>query len=45
MGNEIFLIGAYMVAWVGVAFYVYLNIRKLGMIEQKISDIEEKLAN
>ena len=43
MGNEIFLIGAYTVAWVGIAYYVFRNIMKLNMIEQKIGDIEERL--
>ena len=42
MGNEIYLISAYAVAWVGIACYVYINIRKLVVIERKITDLEEK---
>ncbi len=42
MGNEIYLLSAYTVAWVGIALYVYINIRKIGVIERKITDLEEK---
>ena len=42
MGNEIYLISAYAVSWVGIACYVYINIRKIGAIERKITDLEEK---
>lgn len=45
MGNEIFLVAAYTVAWVGIAYYVFRSIRKLNVIEQKISDIEERLGD
>lgn len=45
MGNEIYLLSAYAVAWAGIACYVYINIRKLGVIEQKIGDIEERLGD
>ena len=43
MGNEIFLIGAYTVAWVGIAYYVFRNTLRLNIIIQKIGDMEERL--
>ena len=41
MENWAYLVAAYTVAWVGVAVYVFLNVKKQNMLSVKIEDLEK----
>lgn len=43
MNNMLFLFGAYSVAWLVVAGYLFFNMKKLKNVETRIEDIEELL--
>lgn len=43
MDNWQYLIGAYTIGWLGVAYYVFRNIMKLRALEVKVSDLEDKI--
>ena len=42
MENWQYLIGAYTIAWLGMAFYIFINVKKQKLLERKISDLEIK---
>ena len=42
MQNWQYLVSAYTIAWLGVAYYVFINARKQQVVEQKIADLEDK---
>jgi CcmD family protein len=42
MENWQYLIGAYTIAWLGMAFYIFINVRKQKNLERKISDLETR---
>jgi CcmD family protein len=42
MENWPYLIGAYTIAWLGVAFYIFINVKKQKNLERKIADLEAK---
>ena len=42
MENWQYLIGAYTIAWLGVAFYIFINIKKQKIVERKITDLETR---
>ncbi len=42
MENWQYLIGAYTIAWLGIAFYTFINIKKQKIVERKISDLEAR---
>ncbi len=41
MNNMFFLFGAYSVAWLVVAGYLFVNIKRLRNIEERIEDMED----
>jgi CcmD family protein len=41
--NWLYLFGAYTVAWVGIAFYIFINSKKLKVAEKKIEDFESSV--
>ncbi len=43
MENWQYLVGAYSVAWVGVAYFVFRVTGRQRLVEQRIADIEEKV--
>ena len=43
MENWFYLFGAYTIAWLGVSFYLYINIKKQKEIEKRLEDIEALL--
>lgn len=43
MENWQYLVGAYTIAWVGVAYFVFRVTSKQRLVERKIADIEEKV--
>jgi len=42
MENWQYLIGAYTIAWLGLASYVFINVKKQKVLETKISDLETR---
>jgi CcmD family protein len=42
MENWQYLIGAYTIAWLGMAFYIFINVNKQKLLERKISDLETR---
>ena len=42
MENWQYLIGAYTIAWLGMAFYIFINVKKQKLLERKISDMETR---
>jgi CcmD family protein len=42
MENWQYLIGAYTIAWLGLAFYIFVNVKKQKLLERKISDMEAR---
>ena len=42
MENWQYLIGAYTIAWLGIAFYIFINIKKQKIVERKIADLEAR---
>ena len=42
MENWQYLIGAYTIAWLGIAFYIFINIKKQKILETKISALETR---
>ena len=42
MENWQYLIGAYTIAWLGIAFYIFINIKKQKIVERKITDLETR---
>lgn len=40
MENWQYLIGAYTIAWLGITFYIFINVKKQKILERKISDLE-----
>jgi CcmD family protein len=42
MENWQYLIGAYTIAWLGVAFYIFFNIKKQKLLERKITELESR---
>ncbi len=43
MENWGYLFGAYTIAWLGVSFYLFINIKKQKGIEERLADIEASL--
>lgn len=43
MENWQYFVGAYSIAWLGLAYYVFKNIGRVRIVERKIADIEDKL--
>ena len=42
MENWQYLIGAYTIAWLGMVFYIFINVKKQKLLERKISDLETR---
>ncbi len=42
MENWQYLIGAYTIAWLGMASYIFINVKKQKLLERKISDLETR---
>jgi CcmD family protein len=45
MENWHFLVAAYTIGWLGVAVYVFLNMRKQERVEKRIAQIETRLSD
>jgi CcmD family protein len=45
MENWYFLVAAYTIGWLGVAVYVFLNLRKQERVEKRIAQIETRLSD
>ncbi len=43
MENWVYLFGAYTIAWLGVALYLFVNAKKQKGIEERLADIEASL--
>lgn len=44
MDNWYYLVGAYTFAWVGIVVYISGNLRRLKVAEEKLKDLEKKIA-
>jgi CcmD family protein len=42
MDNWQYLIGAYTIAWLGIAIYIFINVRKQKTMERKLSELETR---
>jgi CcmD family protein len=42
MENWQYLIGAYTIAWLGIAFYIFINVKKQKILARKIFDLETR---
>jgi hypothetical protein len=44
MDNWYYLVGAYTIAWTGIALYISGNLKRIKLAEEKLKDLEHKIS-